>query len=582
MKINKERKKQIFRKLKSNKGITLIALVVTIIVLLILAGISIQMLVGEGGILTNAREAARKTNQADAKERLELEIAETLLEDKELTAEGLNKNLAAHLPELTHEGESLTDNPIEELPAIVELDGYVFQIDENGKVTAIDGIALSKSDLELQILTHDGETTNGEETLTATLIGISGKITWSKEGEAIEIVEQDGGTSAKITAKQAGTAKVTATCSGRTAECNVTVKEAKAVTSITLDPTEDTINEGDELVITATTGEGTEDLTWDWENTSGDTQLTITPSGDGKKKCTVVAQGAGKATVTAKSSQTKATCTITVESPYIDNSYVQYDVGYTDVYTKTKYTKNTGWRLLTKIEEEKDKYNEEEGTYEGDIEIISTGIPAKLYYYYSTIKDTTKAPWAGTEEQRNTFVADYYGTASNYNVYASAGLLYNFKQIVFNVKGDTLSTSTITENKGGFVNIVTNGTEAVEGDTTTGGSLFTDTKLESKITGIRSVNLKDLTGYNNDSTTFTEPRTGLFTLQNYKPDVHSSSTSAYYWLASPNPSSTLGVRNVNYSGNIDHYSYGSNGVRPVVSISNVHMRLNGHVWEIIN
>ena len=42
---------------KNNRGITLIALVVTIIVLLILAGISISMLTGQNGILNRATEA---------------------------------------------------------------------------------------------------------------------------------------------------------------------------------------------------------------------------------------------------------------------------------------------------------------------------------------------------------------------------------------------------------------------------------------------------------------------------------------------------------------------------------------------
>ena len=40
-----------------NKGITLIALVVTIVVLLILAGTSIAMLTGDDGIITNAQKA---------------------------------------------------------------------------------------------------------------------------------------------------------------------------------------------------------------------------------------------------------------------------------------------------------------------------------------------------------------------------------------------------------------------------------------------------------------------------------------------------------------------------------------------
>ena len=54
------------RKVESNKGITLIALVITIIVLLILAGVSIAMLTGQNGILTQANEASNKTKEAEA------------------------------------------------------------------------------------------------------------------------------------------------------------------------------------------------------------------------------------------------------------------------------------------------------------------------------------------------------------------------------------------------------------------------------------------------------------------------------------------------------------------------------------
>ena len=52
----------------SSKGITLIALVITIIVLLILAGVSIAMLTGDNGILTQAKEAKEATEEAEKKE----------------------------------------------------------------------------------------------------------------------------------------------------------------------------------------------------------------------------------------------------------------------------------------------------------------------------------------------------------------------------------------------------------------------------------------------------------------------------------------------------------------------------------
>ena len=49
---------------QNNKGITLIALVVTIVVLLILAGITITAVIGDNGLINRAKTAAEKTNQA--------------------------------------------------------------------------------------------------------------------------------------------------------------------------------------------------------------------------------------------------------------------------------------------------------------------------------------------------------------------------------------------------------------------------------------------------------------------------------------------------------------------------------------
>lgn len=64
--------------MKNNKGITLIALVVTIIVLLILAGVSIAMLTGQNGILNRASDAGESTDVANAKEKVTLAINEAI------------------------------------------------------------------------------------------------------------------------------------------------------------------------------------------------------------------------------------------------------------------------------------------------------------------------------------------------------------------------------------------------------------------------------------------------------------------------------------------------------------------------
>ena len=58
----------------NNKGITLIALVITIIVLLILAGVSIAMLTGQNGVLTRATDAEDDTQRAAIAEKVNMAI----------------------------------------------------------------------------------------------------------------------------------------------------------------------------------------------------------------------------------------------------------------------------------------------------------------------------------------------------------------------------------------------------------------------------------------------------------------------------------------------------------------------------
>lgn len=70
------------KELQENKGITLIALVITIIVLLILAGISIATLTGENGILTKANKAEKDADIVETKEQIKLEIMGNLDDKK--------------------------------------------------------------------------------------------------------------------------------------------------------------------------------------------------------------------------------------------------------------------------------------------------------------------------------------------------------------------------------------------------------------------------------------------------------------------------------------------------------------------
>ncbi len=74
--------------MKEQKGITLIALVITIIVLLILAGVSIAMLTGENGILTKASGAKSASSEAEYEESIKLAVAEILANKYDPTFKG--------------------------------------------------------------------------------------------------------------------------------------------------------------------------------------------------------------------------------------------------------------------------------------------------------------------------------------------------------------------------------------------------------------------------------------------------------------------------------------------------------------
>ena len=97
----------------------------------------------------------------------------------------------------------------------------------------------------------------------------------------------------------------------------------------------------------------------------------------------------------------------------------------------------------------------------------------------------------------------------------------------------------------------------------------------------------DITGNKSSSLiTMKDPtdRTGLFILQNYTKDKHTTGT---YWLGSPYnryPFAETGVywvSNIFVSGNTRSHE----GLRPVVSMTKVKMQKkaeNSHVWEILN
>ena len=112
--------------LKERNGITLIALVITIIVLLILAGVTIATLTGDNGILGKAKTAKTTNDEEKAKEQIKIAVMGSYGKDGELNYDDLTKNL---------EQIGIKDLPNEaSYPLEVTLEGVIAEIDENGEV----------------------------------------------------------------------------------------------------------------------------------------------------------------------------------------------------------------------------------------------------------------------------------------------------------------------------------------------------------------------------------------------------------------------------------------------------------------
>ena len=273
---------------KNARGITLIALVITIIVLLILAAVTISALSGDNGILKRATEAKQKTRRADALEKIRLAVMTA-------TANGVGE---ANLDDLKAELEKAgaTVKTTGELPWEVTLDGYMFRINENLSIDEISGVGISKKELKLL---------NGaSETLTATVTeGVTGTIKWESSNTNVATVENG-----KVTAVgTSGTATITVKVDGTDYSDTCTVSIVQKVTAISAENLTVGKNGTGKIKVTTTPSGLVEDLTY----TSGATNIA-TVAQDG----TVTGVAEGTATITIKgkvSTNVSTTCTVTVK-----------------------------------------------------------------------------------------------------------------------------------------------------------------------------------------------------------------------------------------------------------------------------
>lgn len=112
--------------LKQKKGITLIALVVTIVVLLILAGISIRTVFSDDGVISNAKT---NTEYATLEDRVDLAIADAKSKNINLTIDNIiteliNEGVITDATQVnTETGEITTNDPSYKITG--KLDQYI-------------------------------------------------------------------------------------------------------------------------------------------------------------------------------------------------------------------------------------------------------------------------------------------------------------------------------------------------------------------------------------------------------------------------------------------------------------------------
>ena len=123
------------RSLRMQKGITLIALVITIIVLLILAGVTIATLTGDNGILTRASESKEKTGKAQEEENLKLAVTSSQMKNvntREITKENLENAIKEQFG--NNKDFLVTDNGDGSFLVNMNDTNRIYYVDETGEV----------------------------------------------------------------------------------------------------------------------------------------------------------------------------------------------------------------------------------------------------------------------------------------------------------------------------------------------------------------------------------------------------------------------------------------------------------------
>ncbi len=140
---------------KENQGITLIALVVTIIVLLILAGVTVTTLTGDNGLLTKAGETKNATEIAEEKDIISISAIQAQAENRQGNLEKNNFNEALVANSKTGNKASIIAEDIGSFTVKFESNRY-YEVNKDGNISHIEN-ATGEKTLKVQCVNSKNE-----------------------------------------------------------------------------------------------------------------------------------------------------------------------------------------------------------------------------------------------------------------------------------------------------------------------------------------------------------------------------------------------------------------------------------------
>lgn len=580
------------RKANNSAGITLIALVITIVVLLILAGVTMSIVFGDKGVITQAQEAKERNAIAEVDE-----LARIIYTEEIVKAMGIISDetaLTKVFAELTNQGYDIKtiSNVGETLEGIIVQDLSV-QDSTGQNISELNVQQGKQAKVKINLDLRNGEEKHyilvGKEYYEIRIenneVYISEEPTQNLEGNEYTIKLAPPSTGAQL--QVAGTEITTQTTivngaeitiiagqqTGNDFKFNVMVENTEHTKDVnikvvanpeyatnlilTAEENKTEIEQGEALQLIATLEPNTATDTVLWSVNDGaviSNQGLLTVNADAAAGSTIV--------VTAKCVRSDGTET-TLEDTYtltvkekqqevqsLIGAFVEYDVEYTDIYyTSYEYNKSNGWRVLS--------CNEETGS---DIVLISTGIPAKMCYDVGDLGPVNNLGWWGTSSQ----IKELFNITTSYNesngpsYCMSAGLYYNFKEVLFaNRTSEESNKATINSVK--VQNTIYNSSNTTE---KTGDELF---NLYGENATVRILTKEE---YNNANPSSDE--IGLYrlsTLKNVLLDKDYSS-SGYFFVAGVESRWDPSI--ANYNGTVDNSGDHTGappvtmGLRPVI------------------